>query len=469
MLSIKVLSDGQIEEIRNASEDILERTGFKVLDGHALALCRNAGARVNEASGIVRLPRELLRELLSQAPSQYTVTGLDGAERTIGHDRQWGFAITSDPWIIDYETRSPVRPRLEDVRRNTIVGQRLDSVMGLSCMDFPVSDAPGPHSYLRALEEHLLHHAKHNFVYASSVESMDRWIRIGRILSRGEELGRHRLLSVAVASLSPLTVTSENVALMRIACEHGLPVMPTVCPTAGMTSPFSLVGTLALGNAEVLFLLALTQLHRPGNPYLYLLGPAVGDMRSGACMYYTLDKVLWKIAHVQLGQSYHLPVLAESGGSMTHRFDQQSGAEGMLFMLAAVASGAHVLSGFGSTLNAVGHSTEMMVIQDEYFRAARFLAQGIRSDAERLDLEAIDRVGPGGQFMTSPLTLKYMRGGEFFANGLFDYADDPCQSTSLLARAHEKVDAMVGAFQSPVPGDIQEALRRFFHDETREA
>ncbi len=465
VLSGKVLSDGQVEEIRDAGEKILETVGVKVMDDEMLALCRKAGARVNEASGVVRLPRSLLRELIAQAPRQYTAKGLEGAEWTLGDSQQWGFAITSDPWIIDYETQQPRHPCRDDIRRNTIIGQQLDYVMGLSCMDFPVTDAPGPNSYLHALQEHLLHHAKHNFVYATSVESMQRWLRIGKILNRGKDLHGSRLFSMAVAMLSPLAITSANADLLRIACEYEFPVAPTVCPTAGMTSPYSFAGTLAQGNAEALFVLALMQMVKPGNPFMYAFGPAVGNMRSGACLYYTLDKIPWKLAHVQLANSYNVPVLAECGGSMVHQFDQQSGAEGMLFMLSAVSSGAHLISGLGSTLNALGHSTEMMLIQDEYFRAAKFLTQGIRTDAEHLALEAIDRVGPGGEFMTDDLTLKYMRGGEFIIQELFDQSGELSGSSTLLERAHEKVERMVAASQSPVPQDIQEELRRFFHDE----
>jgi len=81
MFSGQVLSAEQIDAIQRASEDVLERSGCKVFDEAALALCRNAGAKVDDASGRVRLPRELLRELVSQAPSSYTVTGLDGIER----------------------------------------------------------------------------------------------------------------------------------------------------------------------------------------------------------------------------------------------------------------------------------------------------------------------------------------------------------------------------------------------------
>lgn len=150
---------------------------------------------------------------------------------------------------------------------------------------------------------------------------------------------------------------------------------------------------------------------------------------------------------------------------MVHRFDQQSGAEGMLFMLAAVASGANLLPGFGSTFNAVGHSSEMMLIQDEYFRAARHLAGGIETTPELLAADAIDRAGPGGHFMTDDLTLEFMRGGEFFAPGLFDQSGQSETNPGLFERAHKRVQSMVDGFESPVPHAVQEELRRFFHDQ----
>ncbi|MFC1597899.1 trimethylamine methyltransferase family protein [Planctomycetota bacterium] len=466
MIVGKVLSDSQIEQVQHASERILEVTGFKVMHAEALALCRRAGARVDEADGVVRMPKELLRELVAKAPSRYRVTALDGIERVFGKEEdQHTQAIVTDPWIVDYETREPRRPCLEDVRRNTVVGQRLDHVMGMSCMDFPVTDVEGPNSSWRALEEHLLHHTKHNFVMATSVGSLRRWLKIGQILARGSELKDSRLLTVAVAALTPLRITELNVELMKIACAHGFPVMPTVCPTAGMTSPFSLAGTLALGNAENLFLLALTQLFNPGNPFMYTFGPAVGHMQTGACLYYTLDKVIWKTAHVQLAKSYDLPVAAECGGSMTHHFDQQSGAEGMMFMLAAVGSGADLLPGYGSTFNAVGHSTEMMLIQDAYFQAARFLKRAIRTDPEHLGLNAIQEVGRDGQFLTDDLTLKYVRGGEFFSNDLFEGSGDSRHRPRTDEVAHERAQAMVEGFESAVPHEIQEQVRRYFHDQ----
>ncbi len=457
------LSDNQVIQIHQASLEVLGNVGFRVMHDEALRLFRKAGARIDEINGIVKIPRKLLEELISLAPPSYTIRGLDGIERTIGIDGEpKSVAIVIDPWIIDYHSQRPRRPRLEDVKRNTIIGQKLEHVIAMSLMDFPVYDVEGPQSNLYAMETYLLHHNKHYFVAPTSLEGLNRWLEVGQILTRGNNLKDSGLFTIAVASLTPLTMTELNVELMKVACENNFPVVPTICPSAGTTSPHSLAGTLVIGNVENLFMIALTQLFNPGHPYLYGFGPGITNMQSTCCMYYTLDKVLWKMAHVQMARFYDLPSIAECGGSMTYRFDQQNGAEGILFMMSAVASKADLIAGIGSTYNAVGHSTEMMVIQDAWLEAVKHLQRGIKIDDERLALESIKEVGPGGHYLTEELTLKTMRGGEFFMHELFDFSGEMSGGKSMLERAHEKVESMVLDFESPVPEDIQENIRRYF-------
>jgi trimethylamine--corrinoid protein Co-methyltransferase len=461
---VQTLSDNQIEQIQQATEDLLETVGFRVQHAELLEDCRKAGASVDDTSGLVRLPRTLLRELLGKLPSSYEVSGVTGRQWKVGDGGSYSLAIVTDPWIIDYETQQPRRPRLDDLRRHTILAQKLEHVGAISRMDFPVTDVPEPTSSLRALEEHLLLHDKHYHVYVASWESYLQWLKIGKILAGDRELKGSNLFSVAVAIVSPLMISELNVKLMKSACDHGFTVIPTICPMAGSTSAYTLASTLLQGNAENVFLAALTQIYKPGNPFLYTCGPSITQLNTGHDMYYTLDKVLWKLASVQLAQSYHLPVAAECGGTMTWRYDQQNGAEGMLFMLAACAGNPNVLAGIGSCYNAMGMSAEMMVIQDGWMKASKHLQKGIRIDTEHLGIENIKEAGPGGNFLTDDLTLKYMRGGEFFNHEIFDFSGSE-NGTSLLERAHQKVEALVTDYQSPVPEKIQENLKRFFYDE----
>ena len=466
---LRALSDAQIEQYRDAGERLLEETGFCVRHEGLLQRARASGARVEETSGRVRLPAPFLRDLLAQAPRAYTIRKIAGAiapidlaggSYEVGAESPGFFAITNDPWIIDYDAHEPRRPCLDDVRRNTILAQELDSVVCVSCMDYPVTDCDDDTSSWRALEVHLHHHAKHNAVLPASREKFREWLDIAAILNRGEDLQGSRMLTCGVAVKSPLMLTEPNGDLLLEACAHGFPVVPTICPMAGATSPYTLASTLLVAHAETLFMAALTQLVRPGHPFQYGVGPSVCDMRSAEDRYYTLDKVLWKVACVQLAKAYGLPCGAECGGTMPPRFDLQSGAEGMLFMLAAYASGADLLCGLGSCYNANGLSAELMIVQQAWLDAARFLARGIETDAHHFGFENIAQAGPGADFLTDPLTLEFCRGGEFFENAMFDYDG----GKSMLERAHERVEDLIGGYQCPVPHDIQEELNRYFHD-----
>jgi trimethylamine--corrinoid protein Co-methyltransferase len=468
---ISTLTDSQIEEIRDKTADILETVGLRVEHADLLRRCQEAGAGVDPASGIVRFPRPLLAELLAGVPVEYTVTGADGAEYTIGREHQHCHAIVTDPWIVDYETQAPRRPRLDDLRLHTALAQELEQVAFVSLMDFPVTDVEGPTSSLRAFEEHVLGHAKHTWVFATDLARYRHFLEVGKIVAaaQGKELDGSRLMSVAVGVLSPMVVTGLNVEFLLQACAHDFPVIPTVCPMAGMSSPYSLAGTLLLGNVELIGLAALTQIVRRGHPYLYAFGPSAADMRSGHDLYYTLDKVLWKIAGAQLGKSYNMPIAVEAGGSMTFRYDQQNGAEGILFMLAALGAGANTINGIGSTYNAIGMSAEMMVIHTAWLEAARFLQRGIRFDERRLGLESIRRTGPGGSYLTDDLTLYCLRQREFWANPLFDHAGGAEVGEPLLARAHEQVKRLTAGVESPLPEEAQEAIRRYCAEQYRKA
>lgn len=464
---IAALSEGQIARLRAATESILEEVGLRVQHDGLLRLAEAAGARVEDATGVVRFPAALLRELLAQAPDAYAVAGVDGINHMIGGDSRGCLAIVTDPWIIDYETDQPRQPRLGDLRRHTAIAQKLPTVVATSLMDFPLTDVPEPISSLRAMEEWALGNDKHFYNMATDMARYRHYLALAEILFDGRDPGG-AAMTVAVGSLSPLACSNLNAEFLLDACSRGFPAVPTVCPIAGMTSPYTLAGTLLQGNVEVVGLAALTQAARRGNPYLYAFGPSVGHMRSTHDMYYTLDKVLWKVASVQLGRAYGMPVVAECGGSMTYRYDQQNGAEGMLFMLAALGSGAHLLAGIGSTHNAVGMSAEMMLVHTAWLAAARYLQRGIRIDEERLGVESIERAGPGGNFLLDELTLRFLRSDEFFSHELFDHSggSDP-DAPSMLARAHERAERIAAEAHSPHSEAVQEKLRRYFADEYR--
>jgi trimethylamine--corrinoid protein Co-methyltransferase len=370
----------------------------------------------------------------------------------------------TDPWIIDYQTKDVRRPCLDDVIKNTILTQKNDQVAAVGRMDFPVTDYSDATSTWRALEAHLLNHTKHYNVYTGCTEDFNRWMEIGQILAQGGDLAKSKLMTVAVAIVSPLSLPGFNCDVLLGTTANNFVVVPTICPMAGMTSPYSIDATLLQGNIENIFLAALTQMINPGNPFLYTFGPSVSNMRTGHDLYYTMDKILWKMATAELARAYHMPTSAECGGTLSHRYDMQSGAESMLFMFTAQNTGSALLSGVGSCYNANGLSSEMIVIQSAWLKAAEYLNRGIRTDHLDQAVASITEQGIGGNFLIDDLTMELLRSDEFFQNGVFDMSGGYETAPSLLENAHRRVEELTADFVSPVPEKVQEDLRRYFHD-----
>jgi len=288
------------------------------------------------------------------------------------------------------------------------------------------------------------------------------WIEICTIINRGRPIKGSGLLSTAAAVLSPLSVNSVNCEIMLEAVKHDMPIIPTTCPMAGSTSPYAPDGTLVQGIAESLIIICTAQVMNPGNPCLFSFGPSVTEMNTGRDLYYTIDKVLLKIAAIQFAKRLGLPTVAETGGAMNCRCDMQSGAEGMLMALSAAVSGADVLAGAGSCLNANGLSPEFIVMQHAFVETAQFLHNGFDISGIEKSLNSIREQNCGGNFLTDGLTIDNLYDNDFFKNPLFDMAGEIGGGVSMFERANDAARKINENFVSPVPEDIAQNLRMFF-------
>ncbi len=458
---MSLLTERELEAFQQAAFDILGTTGVRVEDAELQSLARDRGASV-DGTGIIRFPAPVLRELLATVPSVFEISDLAGRRIRVGEGApQACNAIVTDPWIIDRDTNRPRRPCLEDVRRNTILGQHFDHVTAMSRMDFPVTDFPGDISTLKALETHLLHHDKHYLVYVTSLDSLRMWWELGDILLRGRPLAGSGIFTVAVAVVSPLTVTGLNCSLLKKAADCGFPVIPTICPMSGTTGPYTNEGMLLLGHAENLAAAALTQLYRPGNPFIYAYGPSVSNLMTGEDRYYTVEKMSQKLGGAELGAYNHMPSHAECGGSMSASLDLQAGAESAAFMAAAVLSDASLISGLGSTFNANGMSGEMMCIESAWLQAARSLEAGIDTSGLEAGIDSLRRAGHGGRLPSDGHAVGQPREERFSERFLLETSCS-AEGAALTDRAAAYADRVVEGFVSPVPEDIAEGIRAYF-------
>jgi len=466
----RVLSDGEIEALHEKTLEVLETVGARITHDEALAKLARAGAKVDTASGTVRFPAQLVGELLDLAPPVAVYSGLNGRRLEVGGENRYFLSLILDPFIVDYE-RGLRRPVLEDVRRHTILGESLPRVHAMMRMQYPVSDVAEPDCYLKTMEVFLCHTTKHVSAYPASVENCREWMDAMAVIAEaaGLDVLAEPLMSVAMAVTSPLVIHGPNVEIMKMAMERSYPVISTVCPMAGTTSPYSVAGTLLAANVEALLPVLVAQVFKPGHPVLYAIGPSATDMRTGHDLYYRAEKALFKLAGAQMGRFYRLPVAGEAGGTLTWRPDVQNGAEGMLFLLASLGAGQNLIGGLGSLHNANGMSAEQIVIQCGLADMAEYVVRGIAAEDFRLGVESIRRVGPGGNFLTDPLTLQRLRSKEFFHSPYLDLSGGYLEAAPGMAEiAHQTVERTIAEYRPTVPENVQEALRRFFRDKYRD-
>ena len=107
---------------------------------------------------------------------------------------------------------------------------------------------------------------------------------------------------------------------------------------------------------------------------------------------------------------------------------------------------------------------EQYVIDDEIIGMSCKILEGIPVDEEHLALEAIDQVGPGGSFITSPHTMTHMRREYFSGIGVADQESREkwTENGSLDARARARDIAkkiLAEEERSHIPADVEHAIR----------
>ena len=456
---IREFTKEQITLVRQKIEQTLWEIGLRVEMAQVRDACAAAGAEVR--GDRVHFSSEVLNRLMDLAPKSYEIRSPYGRSWTIGDGNQHMAGIVIDPWIND-PVSGARRPCMEDLLTNLALMEHYKEVALVSRMDFPVTDFEGDISSYKALEQFFLHLNKHISAYCTSQESLQEYFEIGQALLGDQPLKDSKIMSVAVATLSPLAVTELNCRLMLEAAKYNFPIIPTTCPLAGTTSPYSLIGTFVQGMAEVIGLCAIVQAVNPGNPYLMAYGPSVADLSDCHDMYYTMDKPIWKLAAAEITASYGLPYMAECGGNTPAGFDMQTGAESMIQMLSGVATNAAVIAGVGSCYNANGLSAENIVIGMSLKHASDFMLRGIRLDQLDESMDSMEEQKDSGYFLLDDLTLENMRSDEFFSDPAFNMAGETKEAPSMLQRAQRTIEKVKASYTSTVPADVQKRVADYF-------
>ena len=277
-----LLTQEQVERIHNASLEILEDVGLKVRYEPARELFKQHGCSIDGER--VKFPRDVVEKYRKMAPPTFTFHGRDPKfDKTIPQDSPVIVTASSAPDIIDPVTGVERRAESKDIARiahliNELPGYDMFSISTLA------DDAPAAQFTISRLYPSIKYCLKPIRVTTTDHKDTLSIMEMAYMVAGGKEAYKeHPFLTHHYCPVvSPLTMDNLSTENVMFFASEGLPVYPTIVPNAGLTSPMSIAGTLAQGNAEFLSALVLMQMVKAGTPTIYATLGTVADMRSGA-------------------------------------------------------------------------------------------------------------------------------------------------------------------------------------------
>jgi trimethylamine---corrinoid protein Co-methyltransferase len=406
-----LLKPEQVERVHAASLEILEHTGLLVRHEKARRVFARHGCQVNSETQIVKFPHEVVEQFRVMMPATFTFRGRDPRyDRTLPGDGPVIVTGSSAPDIIDPITGRERRSRSDDIARIAHLINELPGYDVFSVSTLADDAAPGQFTVAR-LYPALKHCLKPIRITTKDLDDAAKVLRLGSLIAGSDAAYRERpfITHHFCPVVSPLTMDFASTESLIFFAEQKLPVYPSIVPNAGLTSPMSLAGTLAQGNAEFLAAAILMQMVEPATPLIYATLPTVADMRTGAYASGGIECGMLHMAFAQMARYYDVPCGGYIGLTNAKLNDAQSGFETGMSTVAGLLAGADLFN-MGGLLDALKvFDFAKAVIDDEIALMLKRVKRGFEFDDKELALDIIAQVGPGGSFMVSPHTMKRMK------------------------------------------------------------
>ena len=455
-----ILSESDLERIHWGTLHILEKVGVQVDSVACRKILKDNGCEVDEKTRIAKMPSHLVEEALTKKKTSITLAGRNpkyDAKLDLNHS--YMTANGNGAVTVDFESGKRRPSMKQDVANSSKIIDALQNVH----IHWPMVSSTDQHPstvHLHDFDASLNNTEKH-VMYETGVTLSDAktLTEMGYAAAGGEKEYRRRPLSSCLqCTYAPLQHDAGVMDASLYFAEAGVPLVFFGMPQPGATGPATLVGSLVVGNAEVLSALTMIQLSTPGAAIIYGMGNAPLDMRTTIRAGGSPEHAISSAMATELAHHYDMPSCVGVSATAKEPGDQAV-LEYYTGCVGPLLAGADLMCGVGLLEDSSCLFYEQIVIDNEIVGAIARLIRGQWADDDTLALDVIEKVGPGKNFLAQKHTMQHMR-SEFFMPDLIDRRSyDAWQhagSKSLRDRAREKVkDILTNYKVPPLEKDVQ--------------
>jgi trimethylamine--corrinoid protein Co-methyltransferase len=405
---LEVLSSDQVGTLIESALDVLEQQGMRYLHDQSRDILIRAGAQADGDSGILRLDRGMVRELLSLAPSGFTLRARNpGRDLVIGGNHMvfasvGGPAFCSD---LDRGRRPGTFDELCDFMR---LVQSLNIIHQEAGGCFEPMDLPPESRHLDLYLAQMTLLDKNCQAYPLGRERTADCLEMNAIALGTDREG----LADTPAVLGIINTNSPrqlDIPMSQAVLElagSGQVCCITPFTLSGSMSPAVMAGTLVQQTAEVLAVVALAQAVRPGAPVIYGSFASNVDMKNGAPALGTPEYSKMTIASGQIARALGLP-LRSSNTTTSNCVDAQSAYESEMSLWACAMGHANLVVHAAGWLECgLTASFEKLIVDAEMLQMMVEILRPIEVNRDELALDAIAEVPPGGHHFGTAHTLE---------------------------------------------------------------
>jgi trimethylamine--corrinoid protein Co-methyltransferase len=439
-VQLEVLSAEEIQAIHASSLRILAETGIRVPHEECLHRLRQAGAVVEEHSGVARIPSALLEDMIRQ------IQTASRERRPQNQPARLEGVISTQLYLVDYQTRTRRLGLLDDILKGIALVQHLRNFPTANAVVVP-SDVPSQLAEVVAVQMIYSYSRKPGCTYVLTPFSARHVIRMAEVVSQP--------VWFLLDPVSPLQFRRENLEIAAMFAQAGQPLYAGSMVMAGATGPVTLAGTLALENAELLaslfliFLLTGSPSHR-----VYNSGPHSVDPATMLCSFGSPNQALLGIGMAQLGRHYGLDCVANAGLTDSLLPDFQAGLEKSATAIFGLLAGLEKIGCQGLVGADQGFSFEQLALDNEWMEYCNYILGGIEVSEQSIAADLIEQIGIGGNFLAEEHTARHCRRSSFQSKILNRQGWEAWLgqgAREALERAHDYVESVIGNYRTPDP------------------
>jgi trimethylamine--corrinoid protein Co-methyltransferase len=459
-ISVKVLSDSEVNDIHEASLVILRDTGIMVHHQETLRLLGQAGAKVDEGNNIARLPEKLVMDSVAKAGKKYILYGRDR-----NHQARFGygdFVLMSSPgqymWV-DSKTNKRRAATLQDARDAIRLGDALDNISIVGSMAQP-EEIPESYRSVFLTGELVKGTTKPSRSWLYRGQAADYVLEIYRTVAGGEDaLREHPMIETFMEPISPLQLPKDGLDIVKKFVQAGQPVSIGPMAMTSGTAPGTLAGTLAQENAEILAGVVVTQLFAPGTAVTYGGIPHIMDPRTAICSFGSPEQALMGVAMVQIARFYGFPVYINVGLTDAKVPDAQAGIEKGTSMLLGALAGADMFGHCGICGTDHAGSLSWLSVDNELAAYVKRVVRGFDVSDETLATKVVSEVGPKGNYLAEEHTARHFREELWLCSQLWTRQSfDAWENDGSKSFAERIEDELQRILTTHKPEPIDEAL-----------